>query len=231
MSPGGLGSGLGSGSSAVRRKVVGKIGSSPSISPTPAKDAGDDEDMEEGPVEPKGKAKKVLPGKKRAAKSKPAVSDESDDDDFRPDLASPTASKKRRTTLAITDTPTATSARPSRTALQTSAYVAQHSPSPSSSGRDLLESSSQRPVSLERQDAAPTGRLQELLEANGVNTPGNRYDQHFLQRHDFVVTNPVTRIPETVRRMAEPKPRLTAEQKVDLMNKAHLVSITACNEI
>jgi hypothetical protein len=99
MSPGGLGSGLGSGSGVVRRKVVGKL----VASPAPAKDAVDDEDMDDVPVEPEGKNKKVLAGKKRAVKSKPAVSDESDDDDFMPDLASPTASKKRRTTLAITD--------------------------------------------------------------------------------------------------------------------------------
>ncbi|KAH7381204.1 hypothetical protein DE146DRAFT_624327 [Phaeosphaeria sp. MPI-PUGE-AT-0046c] len=154
MSPGGLGSGLGSGSGIVRRKVVGKMGTSPSAAPF--KDT--DEAMVDVEVETRGKSKNTSAGRKRAVKTKATPSDESDDDDFRPDLASPTA------------------------------------------------------------NVAPTGRVQELLEANGVNTPGNRYDEHFLQRHDIVVTNPVISIPETVRRMAEPKPRLTAEQKKSVAN-------------
>lgn len=235
MSPGGLGSGLGSGSGVVRRKVVGKMCASPSPSPAPSRVA--DEVMVDGDAQPKAKDKKTSAGKKRVVKSKAALSDESDDDDFMPNLASPTANKKRRLTLAITDTPTATSARPSRSVPLASTYTApQSSPSASSSGGDFLNSAYQRPANLnseqvkkawnlEEEGAAPTGRLQELLEANGVNTPGNRYDEHFLQRHNVVVTNPVTSIPETVRRMAEPKPRLTAEQMVDILNKAHLVSI------
>jgi hypothetical protein len=181
--------------------------------------------------------------KKRSAakgKSKAVVLDqESSDDDFMPDPTSPTSNKRRRTTLNITDTPTATSARPSRTAplsAHTPAYVAPSSPSSSSvSGADTLAATS-RPSNLnsaqvkkawdmETRDVAPTGRIQELLEQHGVNTPSNRYEEHFLRRFEPVVTNRIISIPEAVRRMADPKPWLSAEQKVDARNRAMLVSI------
>jgi hypothetical protein len=64
----------------------------------------------------KGKAKAVM------------LDDESSDEEFMPDPTSPTLNKnkRRRTALNITDSPTATSARPSRTApllTPTPAYV------------------------------------------------------------------------------------------------------------
>jgi hypothetical protein len=186
----------------------------------------------------KGKAvSKKRPATK--AKSKVVVLDqESSDDEFKPDPTSPTANKRRRTTLNITDSPTATSARPSRTAplsAPTPAYVAPSSPSSSSVSGVDMSAETGRPSNLnsaqvkkawdmEARDVAPTGRIQELLEQHGVNTPDNRYEEHFLRRHEPVVTNRVISIPESVRRMADPKPRLSAEQKVDARNRAMLVS-------
>lgn len=254
MSPGGLGLGaLGSGG-AVRRRAIGIAG-------TPTREAkeesmGGDGDVKmanTGPesagrgVTGKGKEKAVpapataptskAASKKRAAKSKPkpTLVEESSDDDFRPDPTSPTSNKRRRTTLAITDTPTATSARPSRTAPASAThptYVASSSPS-SDSSAELAASIGRRPTTLNSMeiskmwniDVAPPGRLQELLESHGVNTPENRYQEHFLQRYEPVVSSRVAVIPESVRRMADPTPRLSAEQKVDIRNKALRVSV------
>lgn len=232
MSPGGLGSGGG----VVRRRVLGMM-----TAPVVKKEM--EEEGSENKEKDKGKGKGVA-GKKRPAPKKMGIlHDESSDDEFNPDPASPTTHKRRRTTLTITDSPTATSTRPSRTAPITtshSSYIAPSSPSTSSissSSKSEAPSTFTRPSTLNSEHIktawqldgghpAPTGRIQELLEQHGVNTPENRYDEHFLQRHTPVVTNPVISIPAAVKRMADPTPRLSAEQKVDLRNKAHFVRIT-----
>jgi hypothetical protein len=234
MSPGGLGGGLGSGLGSgrkVTRRVVGSLGS-PTPTPTPkvAKRKGIEEveiDEQENLVmagaQEKGKGKGKKPASKKRAKGKKVllVEEESSDDDFRPDPRSPTSHKRRRITLAITDTPTATSARPSRTAPTSSTYIEPHSPS---SSTEPEASTSHGPSNLNSVQlkqawgmkaenvAAPTGRVQELLEAQGVNTAENRYENNFLARHEPVMTNRVIEIPESVKRMAEPK-RMGAVEK------------------
>jgi hypothetical protein len=235
LSPGGIGS------STVPRRLVPGVGNSPikkteeseidvTISADRVKDKGNAASKKQAVA--KGKAKVVI------------LDEESSDDDSMPDPTSPTLNKRRRTTLNITDTPTATSARPSRTAslsAPTPAYVAPSSPSSGSvSGTEALAPTG-RPSSLnsaqvkkawdmDTQHVAPTGRIHELLEQHGVNTPDNRYEDHFLRRYEPVVTNRVISIPESVKRMAETKPWLSAEQKVDARNWAMHVSISKSDE-
>ncbi|KAH7069787.1 hypothetical protein BKA63DRAFT_519559 [Paraphoma chrysanthemicola] len=186
-------------------------------------------------------ASKPLP-KKRPAKGKAKVdlSDESSDDDFAPDPTSPTTHKRRRTTLHITDTPTATSARPHRRTAHTTNntqanYVTLSSPSPDASSdslsvpADIAASTGRRPTSLNHGElqrafgvdvsVLPEGRIHELLRENGIDVPGRRYNEHFLARREPVVVNPVIGIPDVVRRMAETKGRLSAEERVEMRNR------------
>lgn len=250
MSPGGLGGDLGSGlvsGRKVTRRVLGQVGSP---SPTPNErqnvdDEGEDEDVIMTTMQEKGKAKAkavAKPANKKRATGKKStliVTEESSDDDFMPDPTSPTSNKRRRATLTITDTPTATSARPSRTAPASSTYI--DPGSLSSSEEPIQAPAGHRPSDLNsaqvkqawglepRNVAAPTGRVQELLEAQGVNTSSNRYENHFLARHEPVVTNRVISIPESVRRMADRTPRTSAVEKHEARTKAMLrVSTNQC---
>jgi hypothetical protein len=207
--------------------------------PVPPLVAKEDEDMVEVVEVSKGKGKVLLaptlaakPSSKRRPakpKSKSILSDESSGDDFIPDPASPTSNKRQRTALTMTDTPTATSARPSRTAplsATTPTYIAPSSSDSNSESCTEMVASSGRPSTLNSQaiktawdieirNVVPTGRIQELLEEHGVNTPGNRYEQHFLSRYEPVVADRVISIPEAVRRMVDAKPRLCAEEMID----------------
>jgi hypothetical protein len=256
LSPGGLG--LGNGLGTIRRKVPGRT---PGTPPSPSfKDEDEglyeivvDKEEEEGEEQEvgigvKGKGKEKAPAKptskKRLARSKPkmAVTEDSSDDDFMLDPASPISHKRRRTTFTITDTPTATSARPSRNApllATTLAYVASLSPGPcSDSSAEVMASINWRPTTLNAQELKaawnvdvfppiqPIGRIQELLEENGVNTPNNRYEQHFLSRSEPVVMNCVSNVPGIVKRMADRKPRMSAVEKVEARNRAAHVSVT-----
>jgi hypothetical protein len=231
MSPGGMGSGmggLGSGS-VVRRRV-------PSMSPV--KKMQGPEPAVVGDAKDKGKAIK----KRATAKGKSKVimlDDESSDEEFMPDPTSPTSkkNKRRRTTLNITDSPTATSARPSRTAahlVPTPAYIAPSSPdSGSVSGVEIpapTPTSSRPPATLnsavvkegfkmDAQHVKPTGRVHELLEQQGA-----RYEEHLLSRHVPVLSDPVISVPEAVKRMFGDQ-KLSAEEKIEKRNREALVSI------
>jgi hypothetical protein len=219
--PGSLGSALGS--RKVERRVLGMQGSPTSApSPTPVRK---DNDTQED-VEAREKTVKRASRKRMASgkKSKAVMEDESDeDDDFMPDPASPISHKRRRTTHNITDTPTATSARPSRTIPTTETYVDPASPPSSQSSAvaghapyNLNSAQVNQGWGLNPKNvAAPTGPIQELLEGKGVNTSGNRYEEHLLARYNPVVTNPVISIPEAVKRMSERTPRMTAVQKLE----------------
>ncbi|KAF2825285.1 hypothetical protein CC86DRAFT_419164 [Ophiobolus disseminans] len=255
LTPSGLGLGLGSGVS--KRRGLPGI-NSPVPSPLFRKEDSVSRDVKmaspghENPEKVKGKGKgkeKAAPapapvpttkvtGKKRAAKSKPsrlALQDASSGDDFMPDPGSPTSHKRRRTALTITDTPTATSARPSRTTPATSThptYVAPFSPDGSITSSDLATSEGTRPAMLNTMERrqqwnvniAPPSRIQELLEQAGVNTPENRYEEHLMTTRQPIMSSSTILIPETVKHMADPTPRLTAEQKVDARNKAAIES-------
>ncbi|KAH5278210.1 hypothetical protein HBI70_084340 [Parastagonospora nodorum] len=229
--PGGLGSGLGSGK-VVRRRLLDMPGSpTPAPGRTPARQHDDEQMMgagEKGTTKGKGKASATAKpaSKKRivsSRKSKAIIENDSSGDDFMPDPTSPTSRKRHRTTLHITDTPTATSARPSRTGPTMSSYVDVGSPSSSPSNESVGNPSPNKDSEQTGEEqrinpqnvAPPTGRIQELLEAAGVNTPGHWYEQHFLGRQEPVVTNRVISIPESVRRMGDKTPRLTAVQKLE----------------
>jgi hypothetical protein len=245
-------SGLGS-AKAKRRTLVGMTGS-------PAQDVKKDDGANEDDVddnsapglEGKGKGKgPAVPvltarsaSKKRTAKpkSKALLVGDSSDDEFDPDMTSPTASKRRRTTLGLTDSPTATSARPSRrlpASTTTPAYVDPSSPG-SGMSDELEQSVGRRLTSLNaaelkdlfgvdvkdpEPEAPPrsmspqyTGRIQELLEQHGVNTPDNRYECHFLQRQIPVNAGPMMRgIPALIKNS-------TIQEQLDEQLKAKKVS-------
>jgi hypothetical protein len=240
MSPGGLGGVLGSGLGSGRKMARRAVGALRSLTPTPTpkvakrKSVEEQEiDEQEDPVmteaQEKGKGRGKKSASKKRAKGKKALlveEESSDDDDFRPDPTSPTSHKRRRTTLSITDTPTATSARPSRTAPTSSTYIEPYSLSSStepeastSHGLSNLNSVQLKQAwGMEAENvAAPTGRVQELLEAQGVNTAENRYESHLLARHEPVMMSRVIEIPETVKRMAEPK-RMGAVEKSEYLS-------------
>lgn len=183
--------------------------------------------------------------KKRAAKpkfKKPIDEDISseDDDDFVPE--SPTSHKRRRPNAhpTITDEPTATADRPHRAphapaSASQPTYVAPSTPDGSITSTERPSSTSgSRPSMLntmERQkqwnvDVAPRSRIQELLEQAGVNTPENRYDEHLLSTYQPIMFNPTIKIPESVRRMADPTPCMSAEEKVEKRNREAIVSQT-----
>jgi hypothetical protein len=246
MSPGGLGSGLGLGSGSAVRRMIAPIATGTETPPRMVLKNDDEKmvDIEDEKVEvevkTKGKGKEKASSKKRPVKSKlkATTQDESSDDNFMPDPASPTSHKRRRTAPAITDTPTATSARPSRAAPHSAAYVAPPSSGEQSdSSAELKASVGRRLSSLNAQEvkqgwgidvtphlAPPSGSIEALMQAAGVNTPGNRYQEHLLSRSQPVLQNRVANVPETVRRMADRKPRMTAVQKVEERKRSAIVS-------
>ncbi|KAF1925927.1 uncharacterized protein M421DRAFT_94312 [Didymella exigua CBS 183.55] len=189
----------GTGGNVVRRKPVSAVKS------VEKKDEGKETRQEE--TESVGKEKVILNGKvevkglkgtKRMAKPapKPKVkaipkarattpSYESSDDEFAPDPASPTASKRRRTGLA------------SRT--DGSSDV------PSS----FLKATDRRGFKVPLK-AFSQMTTDELLAHHGVNTSQSPYKAHLLSRHEPVVSDPVIKIPEVVKRRFKPRP--TAEE-------------------
>ncbi|EAT80204.2 hypothetical protein SNOG_12391 [Parastagonospora nodorum SN15] len=167
--PGGLGSGLGSGK-VVRRRLLDMPGSpTPAPGRTPARQHDDEQMMgagEKGTTKGKGKA---------SATAKPA-------------------SKKR-----------IVSSRKSKAIIEND-----------SSGDDFIRAKNS--VSTPQNVAPPHGPVSQEASWEGwqgVNTPGHWYEQHFLGRQEPVVTNRVISIPESVRRMGDKTPRLTAVQKLE----------------
>lgn len=133
-------------------------------------------------VESNGKKRlvKLAPKPKSNVKSKPkevTPSDDSSDDDFALDPASPTAHKRRRTAL-------------------TSRFDV---PSPFLRATRIQDSK----VPEKTLDAMTTD---ELLTHHGVNTPENPYKAHLLSRHEPVMSNPVIEIPAVVKRGFKPRP-------------------------
>lgn len=123
--------------------------------------------------------------------------DDSSDDDFEPDPASPTSNKRRRTSLmpktdGMTDLP--------------SPFL-----TPAEKTGD--------PTPLNSHDAKPPAKaakafrdmtMKELLAHHGVDTPENPYQEHLLGRHYQAVSNPVIQVPAIVKRGFKPRP--TAEE-------------------
>lgn len=246
------GSGLGS-ATAKRRTLLGMTGpSAQEIKKGNGANEGDIDDS--AALGPEGKSRGKAPAdpvstvkpasKKRTAKPKPKalLVDDSSNDEFDPELASPTASKRRRTTLGLTDSPTATSARPSRRLpASKSTHVYVEPSSPGSDMNDELKNSVGRRLTdfslaelevlfqVKEKDPEPempprslspqyTGRIQELLEQHGVNLPGNRYECHFLQRQFSVDAGSLMRgVPALIKNS-------TTQEKPDAQQKAEGVS-------
>jgi hypothetical protein len=122
-----------------------------------------------------------------------------DDEDFLSDYASPTPSKRPRTTHAL-DGPassptTGVFRKPSFTRSQP-----HH--------RDLSSAGSASTV-----DPSIGGRpsdIDRLMRTYGVNTPENPYQSHLLSRHEPVVSNRIIEIPDIVKRNF--KPRVSQEE-------------------
>jgi hypothetical protein len=185
-------------------------------------------------IKAKGKGKeKAAPmtttkttGKKRAAKSKPKInaSDDDDDDAFS-DPDSPTRKKMR---------PTATSIRPSRTGTAPATnYGPDTTPTPDTDS-DVSSSVGWRLSTMNHAELAqqfsievnvrPASRVQELLEQAGVDTAGNRYEQHLLTTHQPVMSSRVAHIPAAVARMGQKTKRLSAGERVERRNVDMVVS-------
>jgi hypothetical protein len=232
LTPGGIGTG-----ESVRRRLV-----DPTQSPAPKdvkmESPDDDESMEDTKVTGKGKA---VATKKRPTKR---VSRDDSSDEFVADPTSPTTNKRRRLGMAgITDSPTATSMRPSRTAAQSTPapkYVPSSSPhsgdtSGSGKGEAMTDGSvsnlSLQQASISRtpeaRDLSYAGRIQELLEQQGVNLPDRRYEQHFLERFQPVANDPLLKVPERVKRMGDKTSRLSAVEQWE-QKRAEIYVSTYC---
>lgn len=193
----------GTGGSVVRRKPVAAVKS--------VERKGEKEKVKEGNAneekkeagESTGKKRQMKPAPTLRLKSKPGLgeatlsedaADHSSDEDFAPDPASPTMSKRRRT--EVTSKTDDASELPSPF-LKSSDKVGDSTTSgPGGSGlpeKHFCEMSTD-----------------ELLAYHGVNTPSNPYQAHLLSRSEPVVSNPVIRIPEVVKRGFKPLP--TAEE-------------------
>lgn len=121
---------------------------------------------------------------KPKAKSKPkelTPPDDSSDDDFAPDPASPTTHKRRRTELTSRIDGTSDGPSPFLRATQI-----QDSEVPGKTAGEMT--------------------TDELLAHHGVNTPESPYKAHLLSRHEPVVSNPVIEIPAVVKRGFKPRP-------------------------
>jgi hypothetical protein len=170
---------------------------------------------------------KAAASRKRAAKS--------DGDEFAfSDPDSPTRKKPR-----ITDQATATSNRPQRTGTTTTTTTAVHygpdsTPTPDTDS-DVSTSVGRRLCTMNYAELAqqfsvegnvrPASRVQELLEQAGVDTQGNRYEQHLLSTHRPVMSSRVAKIPAAVARMGDKGRRLSAEERVQRRNEEVIVSI------
>lgn len=154
--------------------------------------------------ESKGKRRMVKPMPRPKFKSKSKAreatpSDDSSDDDFAPDPASPTSNKRRCTELS------------------SKADDMVDLPSPFLTPSDKAKAPA--PTTLDLDGSASTKKsfkdmsIDELLAHHGVNTPDNPYKAHLLSRDQPVVSNPVIKIPEVVKRGFKPRPSAEEMEK------------------
>ncbi|KAF2026557.1 hypothetical protein EK21DRAFT_73864 [Setomelanomma holmii] len=119
------------------------------------------------------------------------------------------------------------------TAAPKSAHKKRPTNSASDTAADLAVSIGRRPTSYNHTTISqgwnidmtkmPEGRIHELIRENGVDVPGQRYGQHFLERYEPVVSSPVIAIPEVVRRMGDKERTLSAVEKMGIRNKVAFV--------
>ncbi|KAF2124030.1 hypothetical protein P153DRAFT_435636 [Dothidotthia symphoricarpi CBS 119687] len=214
----------GGGASIVKRRKPASVVVTPGVVGTPGRMGASRREVQENDetvVSEEGDKPASIP-KKRAAKpkKKDSSSDESSGDEFVLEGDSPTPGKRRRT---LGSTPTATSIRPSRKQPDNSAPLQYIRSPPTSAPTDTAFSTSfgTRPSTLDHDI---------LMQAVGVNTPENPYQQHLLSRQNPVISNPVIAIPDIVKRGFKPRPRATEalktihEQAVAKSEAAHHVA-------
>lgn len=187
----------------VRKKVVAS---------TPVKKVEEKEDvaMGEGKDEKKGKemveekrTRSKVKSKKRGLR-KAKLLDSSDDDSsdaLEAGETSPVPSKRSRNTFNSGGSGSfaAPSPRVVRKPLPATNTSTSHAPSSSPS-----EGRNEPPSSIGvRASEMP---FDSLMQAFGVNTPEDPYDEHLLSRHQPVVSNPVIEIPDRVKRGFQPRP-------------------------
>lgn len=160
-------------------------------------------DQREDPEGPKGTRRVVKPAPKPKFKSKPKAraatrsndyADSSSDEDFAPDPSSPTSNKRRRTEIASkTD-------------------GSSDLPSPFLKPSDMRRDCTKLGLggSMLPEKTVHKMSTNELLAYHGVNTTLSPYTAHLLSRDEPVMSNPVIRIPEIVKRGFKPRP--TAEE-------------------
>lgn len=141
-------------------------------------------------------AKPRTKGKGRARDVTP--SDDSSDDDFASDLASPSANKRRRTGVIGSGVGAMDGV------LKASDGCID---SPQASAKAIPGDSTITIKSLSDMTTA------ELLAHHGVNTPANPYKLHLLSRQEPVVSSPVIEMPEVVKRGFKPRPTAEDMQK------------------
>lgn len=140
---------------------------------------------------PKPKPKSKLKSKLRDA----TPSDQSSDEDFTLDPASPTANKRRRTDFII--------ASPADLPSVTGSNIKSAS-STTEKMQELASKDARRDLSAQKLLSNMT--TDELLAHYDVNTSSNPYNAHLLSRHEPVVSNPVIQIPEVVKRRFKSRP-------------------------
>ncbi|KAJ4336829.1 hypothetical protein N0V95_008495 [Ascochyta clinopodiicola] len=174
-----------------------------------------------------GKQRAPSPAAKPRSKPKArsralTLSDDSSDDAFAPDPASPTSHKRRRTTLTLSspganrDVPL-TSDNP--------CFV------PSSVDHGQIAAKSNVGESLSTLKPFREMTIDELLAHYDVNTSINPYKAHLLSRHEPVVSNPTIQIPEVVRRGFKPRPSAEEIQKRIQKKIREKMSLAAAAEV
>ncbi|KAJ8112748.1 hypothetical protein OPT61_g4956 [Boeremia exigua] len=190
----------GASGSVVRRKPLATV-KSVGKGRIEGKDGGEERGAveKEQAKEKKGKKREAKQKAKPKLKSMPRLeeetpSDDSSDNDFAPDPASPTSNKRRRTELTSKTDDTV------------------EMPSPFLTPADKAKDSTRLGPGGSERTEKPLSEMtiDELLAHHGVNTPENPYQAHLLSRERLVVSNPVMEIPEVVKRGHRPRP--TAEE-------------------
>lgn len=183
--------------SVVRRRPFGMVGT-PGRVYTPGRDVQKEKESGE---KNKEAAKATSTPRKRTAKpkKKAPLSDESSGDDFVPDGDSPTSAKRHR---ILQGTPTATSIRSSRK---------QPTPTTIPKNNNTILPPTETDINLSTSVGFRPSTLSYdiLMQAVGVNTPENPYQQHLLSRQNPIVSNPVIAIPDIIKRGFKPRPRAT----------------------
>lgn len=163
----------------------------------------DKDDFQQGKRRRRAKKPAAKPQSKPKSKVRETTpTDDSSDEDFAPDLASPSANKRRRTELDVPKSGDVLSADGGSPSSFPSAVYNRHAST--KTGVDESQSG-KRPL----RDMT----IDEILAHYDVNTSANPYKAHLLSRHEPVVSDPVMQIPEVVKRGFRPRPSAEKIQK------------------